>query len=107
MREGRGAAEGELEGLFEKEATEDHEVVAVAVLGLHDHGGFEHGVAHEDVVGGPLGGVFGVCCSVIDDLYIGLMGRILTEVGHLLRPHGVNEVTLFRIGGCLEKTLGS
>ena len=32
------AAECELKGLLEEEAAEDHEVVSVAVLGLHDHG---------------------------------------------------------------------
>ena len=37
VRKGCGAAEGEFEGLLEEEATEDHEVVSVAVFGLHDH----------------------------------------------------------------------
>lgn len=35
MRKCSRAAEGELESLFEQETSEDHEVVPVAVLGLH------------------------------------------------------------------------
>lgn len=47
--------------MFEQEAAEDHEVVSVAVLGLHYHGGFEDCVAHEDLVCGAGGRVLGVC----------------------------------------------
>jgi hypothetical protein len=39
--------ESEFEGLFEEEAAKDHEVVSVAVLGLHDGRGFELGSIHE------------------------------------------------------------
>ena len=37
VRKGGGAAEGEFECLLEEETTEDHEVVSVAIFGLHDH----------------------------------------------------------------------
>ncbi len=54
MGEGGGAAKGEFEGGFEEVAAEDHEVVAVAVLGLHDLGGGECGAGH-------VVGLRGVC----------------------------------------------
>ena len=108
MGEGRGAAEGQLEGLFQEETTEDHEVVEVAILGLHDHGGFENCVAHEDVVGRTLGGGFGVWRwllgwrQVVRD-----KGGLLTEVGNLFGPHGMDQVTFLGVGGLLEERLGS
>lgn len=61
MGECGGAAEGELEGLFEEEAAEDHEVVAVAVLGLHDLGGVDAGAVHEGYVFRFSDGDVGVC----------------------------------------------
>lgn len=69
-----GGAESELEGLFEEEATKDHEVVSVSVLWLHDGGSGQTSLLHlEDVVGlaHRIGGVM---------------------VLQLLLPHGVNEV---------------
>lgn len=46
MRDGRCAGEGQFEGGFEQEAAEDHEVVSVAVLRLHDLHGLDRAVAH-------------------------------------------------------------
>ena len=60
MGEGSGAAEGEFEGGFEEVAAEDHEVVAVAVLGLHDLGGGECGAGHIVGLWGFAEGVIGV-----------------------------------------------
>lgn len=48
MCEGGCGGEGELEGLFEEEAAEDHEVVSVSELRLHDGCGLEAGGVHED-----------------------------------------------------------
>ena len=45
--EGCGATEGQLEGLLEEKATEDHEVVSVAVLRLHYLGRVHAGFVHE------------------------------------------------------------
>jgi transcription termination factor NusB len=39
MRKRRRARKRQLERLFQQKAAENHEVVAVAVLRLHDHGG--------------------------------------------------------------------
>lgn len=61
MGEGCCAAEGEFEGCFEEVAAEDHEVVAVAVLGLHDLGGVEGCGGHVVGVEGFAEGVVGVC----------------------------------------------
>lgn len=47
MGEGCRSGEGEFEGLFEQEAAEDHEVVPVPILGLHDSGSFELRGIHE------------------------------------------------------------
>lgn len=53
-----GAREGQLKGGFEEEAAEDHEVVAVTVLGLHDLHGLDLGGGHpEGVVWFPSRGV--------------------------------------------------
>lgn len=38
MRKGGSAAECKFECLLEKEASEDHEIVSVSILRLHDHG---------------------------------------------------------------------
>jgi hypothetical protein len=46
VRKGGSAAEGEFEGLLEEEAAEDHEVVSVAVFGLHNHGRSEDCSVH-------------------------------------------------------------
>lgn len=51
---------GEFEGLFEEEATEDHEVVSVPVLGLHDRGSLEARSIHEDDVVGLAEVIVGV-----------------------------------------------
>lgn len=52
MSETGGATKGELKGLLQQETTEDHKVVSVSVLGLHDACGGESGLVHEeDVVG--------------------------------------------------------
>lgn len=60
MGKGSGAAEGEFEGGFEEVAAEDHEVVAVAVLRLHDLGGGERGAGHVVGVRGFAEGIVGV-----------------------------------------------
>ena len=61
MRECGRTAKGKLEGLFQQETAEDHEVVPVAVLGLHDLGGLELGTRHvHDVWGFGLGD-FWIC----------------------------------------------
>lgn len=65
MREGGCAAKGEFEGLLEEEAAEDHEVVAVAVLGLHYLGGVDAGAVHVDDVVGFAGGVVGIWGVVV------------------------------------------
>ena len=64
MRERGGAAEGELEGLLEKEAAKDHEIVAVAVLGLHDLGGVDAGLVHERYVVRLSNGDIGILVGV-------------------------------------------
>lgn len=61
VREGRGAAERELERLLEQVSAEDHEVVSVAVLGLHDLRGTQRRVGHVDNMFGPLLWVCWVC----------------------------------------------
>ena len=61
MREGCGAGEGQLKGLFEEEAAEDHEVVPVAVLGLHYLGGVNACLIHECHVLGLSDGGVRVC----------------------------------------------
>lgn len=66
MGEGGCAAEGEFEGLLEEEAAEDHEVVAVAVLGLHYLGGVDAGAVHVDDVVGFAGEVIRVCWLGLD-----------------------------------------
>lgn len=58
--EGGGGAEGELEGRFEEVAAEDHEVVPVAILGLHDLRGGEGSSGHVVGVWGFAEGVVGV-----------------------------------------------
>lgn len=50
----RDAAESELEGLLQKIATEDHEVVQVSEGGLHDMNSLEHRLLHVNDVGRPL-----------------------------------------------------
>lgn len=63
---GGGCGEGELEGLLEEEAAKNHEVVAVAVLGLHDSGSAEDGGIHEMGVVGFTQLVIGVIWSKYD-----------------------------------------
>jgi len=47
-----GTAESEFEGLLQKKATENHEMVSVPVLRLHDTRSRQPGLIHkEDVVG--------------------------------------------------------
>ena len=77
--------------------------MAVAVLGLHDHGGFEDGVAHEGHVRGALGWVVAVFLLVLGTSIIVWTWRH-THVGNLLGPHGMNQITLLIIRGFLEKT---
>ena len=60
MGESCCAAESEFEGLFEEEAAEDHEVVSVAVLGLHYLGGIDAGGGHVESVLGFAGREVGV-----------------------------------------------
>lgn len=50
MREGRGASKCELESRFEKKAAEDHEVVPITVLRLHDSNTLDLGGGHPDRV---------------------------------------------------------
>lgn len=61
MGESCCAAESEFEGLFKEEAAEDHEVVTVAVLGLHYLGGIDAGSGHIEGVLRFSGGEVGVC----------------------------------------------
>lgn len=61
MGESCCAAESEFEGLFEQKAAEDHEVVPVAVLGLHYLGGVDAGGGHVKGVLGFAGGEIGIC----------------------------------------------
>ena len=54
--------------MFEKETAEDHEVVPVAVLGLHYLSGVDYGLVHVHDVGGASGGYIGICgfCRLIE-----------------------------------------
>ena len=61
MGEGRGTAKSELKRRFEEEAAKDHEIVAIAVLGLHYLGGRQDGVRHWRHVEGLAKGIVGVC----------------------------------------------
>ena len=61
MRESCCAAESEFEGLLEEEPAEDHEVVPVAVLGLHYLGGMDTGRGHVEGVLGLARGDVWVC----------------------------------------------
>ena len=65
MRESRGTAESELEGLFKEETPEDHEVVPVAVLWLHYLGGVKDGLRHVDYVFGFSSREIGVFTYVL------------------------------------------
>ena len=60
MRESCCATEGKFEGLFKEEATEDHEVVPIAVLGLHYLGRINARGGHVEDVSGFAGGKVGV-----------------------------------------------
>ena len=60
MGESRCAAESEFKSLFEKEAAEDHEIVPVAVLGLHYLGGIDARGRHIEGVLGFAGREVGV-----------------------------------------------
>ena len=61
MGESCCAAESEFEGLLEEETAEDHEVVPVAVLGLHYLGGIDASGGHIEDVFGFAGREVGVC----------------------------------------------
>ena len=82
MGEGGSTAKCKLKRLLEQKTTEDHEVMSIAVLGLHDLRRLHHRAAHVDNVIGPVGGNIGVM------------------VLQLPEPHGMNQVALF-IVGCL------
>ena len=60
MGESCCAAESEFEGLFEKEAAEDHEVVSITVLGLHYLRSIDACGRHIESVLGFAGGKVGV-----------------------------------------------
>lgn len=64
MRECRSCCEGEFEGLLEEEATEDHEVVTIAVLRLHDCGGLEARRVHKMEIVWLSYLVVGICASL-------------------------------------------
>ncbi len=83
MRDGRGAGEGQLEGGLEEEAAEDHEVVAVAVLGLHDLDRVHLGLLHEGGGGGLPGWRGGVVPVELEE------------------PEGVDEIGFRVVGGLL------
>lgn len=85
VRKGGGGGEGELERLLQKEATEDHEVVAVAVLGLHDGGRLEARFVH----------VVDVVRSA--EVIVGVV------VLQLLLPECMDEVRLEVIGCVFDK----
>ena len=75
MRESCCAAESQFEGLFEEEAAEDHEVVPVAVLGLHYLGGIDAGGGHIEGVLGFAGGEVGICGEVSQFVHrVGVVG---------------------------------
>ena len=61
MGESCCAAESEFKGLFEEEAAKYHEIVPVAVLGLHYLGGMDAGGGHIEHVFGFALGEIGVC----------------------------------------------
>lgn len=61
VRKSGCTAESEFEGGFEEVAAEDHEVVAVAVLGLHYLRGGEGCGGHVVGVGGFAEWVVGIC----------------------------------------------
>lgn len=85
VRERGGAAEGQLEGLLEVEAAEDHGLMAVAVLRLHDARRRQHRPGHGDHVGG---------------LAL-LLGRVV--VGELAQPDLVDQGRLGVVGLRLEE----
>jgi hypothetical protein len=60
-RKSSGGRECEFEGLFEKETTEDHELMSVAILRLHDRGRLETRSVHKDDVVGLTEIIVGVC----------------------------------------------
>lgn len=55
------SAKRKFKGCFEEVAAKDHEVVAVAVLWLHDLGGGQGGVRHVVGIGRFAEGIIGVC----------------------------------------------
>lgn len=61
VSKGSGAAECQLKGLLQEEATEDHEVVTVSVLWLHDHCRLKDRVLHVDNILWPLSRRVRVC----------------------------------------------
>ncbi len=64
MGECSTAAKGEFEGLFQEETTEDHEVVAIAVFGLHNLGRVGFCGVHVYNVFGFAEGVVGVWIAI-------------------------------------------
>ena len=75
MGESCCAAESQFEGLFEKEAAEDHEVMPIAVLGLHYLGGIDAGGGHIEGVLGFAGGEVGICGEVSQFVHrVGVVG---------------------------------
>lgn len=107
MGEGGGGAEGELEGGFEEVAAENHEVVAVAVLRLHDLGGMQGGGRHVMGVRRFAERVVRVCVHIhkgvsVWPVRIGCSARLyqghqLTMIFQLLEPHGMDKIALLVI----------
>lgn len=74
------SAESEFERGFEEVAAKDHEVVAVAVLRLHDLRGGQGSVGHVVSVGRFTEGVVGVCTYRQSDVRFGSAPNALYRV---------------------------
>lgn len=89
MREGGGGGECQLERVLQQEAAEDHEVVAVAVLRLHDGGRLQARRVHEVRVVGLAQGIPRVVVlqlllpEGVDEVGFQVVGRVLDEGGFL------------------------